>query len=123
VKTGGSLKCTIFRPLSRAPASSYWHVNLGLAPQALCLRLLSQAKKPHSISAFWKADLEGFALKVGNVVGPTRLRAQLSVIKAVIKTDGPPTPRRGTSKIENSLEHEQLILVHPELPEQERQLQ
>jgi len=29
-----------------------WHVNLGLAPQALCLRLLSQAKKYHSISTF-----------------------------------------------------------------------
>jgi hypothetical protein len=29
-----------------------WHVNLGLAPQALCLRLLSQAKKYHSISPF-----------------------------------------------------------------------
>src|SRR5215212_11374020 len=27
----------------------YWYLNLGLAPQALCFRLLSQAKKHHSI--------------------------------------------------------------------------
>src|SRR5678816_1717934 len=52
VKTGDSVKVPVFRPLSRAPALFIWHVNLGLAPQALCLRLLSQAKKYHSISTF-----------------------------------------------------------------------
>ncbi|HKG46098.1 MAG TPA: hypothetical protein VKB02_05195, partial [Pyrinomonadaceae bacterium] len=39
--------------LSPAVAGSdpfYYYVNLGLAPQALYLRLLSQAKKHHSIS-------------------------------------------------------------------------
>ena len=43
-ETGDSVKFIVIRPLSRALAL-YWHVNLGLAPQALCLRLLSQAKK------------------------------------------------------------------------------
>src|SRR5215213_9619035 len=43
-ETGDSVKFTGFRPLSRAPNSFYWYLNLGLAPQALCLRLLSQAK-------------------------------------------------------------------------------
>src|SRR5215212_7013728 len=51
-ETGDSVKFTGFRPLSRAPTSFYSYVNLGLAPQALCLRLLSQAKKHHSISRF-----------------------------------------------------------------------
>jgi hypothetical protein len=46
------VKSPVFRPLSRAPALFIWHVNLGLAPQALCLRLLSQAKKYHTISTF-----------------------------------------------------------------------
>src|SRR5215210_6169729 len=42
-ETGDSVKFTGFRPLSRAP-TFYWYLNLGLAPQALCLRLVSQAK-------------------------------------------------------------------------------
>ena len=44
--------------LSPAVAGSgrfYGHVNLGLAPQALCLRLLSQATKHHLISTFVQA--------------------------------------------------------------------
>jgi hypothetical protein len=52
VNTGDSVKFPVFRPLSRARALFIWHVNLGLAPQALCLRLLSQAKKYGSISLF-----------------------------------------------------------------------
>src|SRR5215204_5361665 len=46
-ETGDRVKFTGFRPLSRAP-TFYWYLNLGLAPQALCLCLLSQAKKHHS---------------------------------------------------------------------------
>jgi hypothetical protein len=44
VKTGDSVKFPVFRPLSRAPAPFIWHVNLGLAPQALCLRLLRRLR-------------------------------------------------------------------------------
>src|SRR5215204_1428778 len=33
-ETGDSVKFTGFRPLSRAPTSFYWYLNLGLAPQA-----------------------------------------------------------------------------------------
>jgi hypothetical protein len=44
VNTGDSAN---FTGLSPAVAGSvvHWAINLGLAPQALCLRLLSQAKK------------------------------------------------------------------------------
>jgi hypothetical protein len=61
VKTGDSVKFPVFHPLSRAPVLFIWHVNLGLAPQALCLRLLSQAKKYHSISTI-RAKPIGMAL-------------------------------------------------------------
>src|SRR5215213_2212704 len=58
-ETGERVKFTGFRPLSRAP-TSYWYLNLGLAPQALCLRLLSQAKKHHSIRFLYKACLRSY---------------------------------------------------------------
>jgi hypothetical protein len=52
VKTGDSVKFPVFRPLSRAPTLFIRHVNLGLAPQALCLRLLRRLRKYHTISTF-----------------------------------------------------------------------
>ncbi len=55
-ETGDSVKFTCFRPLPRAPALLLAR-NLGLAPQALCLRLLSQAKKYHSIRLFVQSRL------------------------------------------------------------------
>ena len=43
-----------FRPLSRA-RPFYWDINLGLAPQALCLRLLSQARTSFDFDFLCKA--------------------------------------------------------------------
>ena len=46
------LICSATGNWSNRTSSKLLHVNLGLAPQALCLRLLWQAKKYHSISTF-----------------------------------------------------------------------
>src|ERR671926_976258 len=42
---GDSAKFSRLSPGVAGSGSFYWHINLGLAPQALCLRLLSHAKK------------------------------------------------------------------------------
>src|SRR3569832_873319 len=43
-ETGDSVKCEVFRPLSRALAHFFGSINLGLAPQALCFRLLRRLR-------------------------------------------------------------------------------
>jgi hypothetical protein len=48
-ETGDSVKLSSFARC-RGLYPFYRHVNLGLAPQALCLHLLSRVKKHHSIS-------------------------------------------------------------------------
>jgi hypothetical protein len=63
-ENGRQREISSLSPAITGSRSFYWHVNLGLAPQALCLRLLSQAKKYHSISFFVKAGLHSFAQKV-----------------------------------------------------------